>query len=180
MGFLRSSNALELRDAIISVQIARQCVLKSNGSVRKESVQDDVIRGTFKVSLTLSGRSPEPTPTKPNDLLGCCSKPRLSNRPQMPPPSSHVGSGGSYSFLAGYLILVLSQWVLHPPGGGCWRGSREGKKAPVRGSRRSQDRFLRQKIERFFWRDFSGEELLPENSFLGPKIRSILSNQVIS
>jgi len=24
-----------------------------------------------------------------------------------------------------------------------------------------------QKIERFFWRDFSGEELLPENSFLG-------------
>jgi len=23
------------------------------------------------------------------------------------------------------------------------------------------------KIERFFWRDFSGEELLPENSFLG-------------
>jgi len=29
------------------------------------------------------------------------------------------------------------------------------------------------KIERFFWRDFSGEELLPENSFLGPKIRSI-------
>jgi len=33
--------------------------------------------------------------------------------------------------------------------------------------RRSQDRFLRQKIERFFWRDFSGEELLPENSFLG-------------
>jgi len=24
--------------------------------------------------------------------------------------------------------------------------------------RRSQDRFLRQKIERFFWRDFSGEE----------------------
>ena len=33
--------------------------------------------------------------------------------------------------------------------------------------RRSQDRFVRQKIERFFWRDFSGEELLPENSFLG-------------
>jgi len=25
----------------------------------------------------------------------------------------------------------------------------------------------RQKIERFFWRDFSGEKLLPENSFLG-------------
>ena len=47
-------------------------------------------------------------------------------------------------------------------------------------SRRSQDRFLRPKIERFFWRDFSGEELLPENSFLGQKIRSILSNQVIS
>jgi len=39
---------------------------------------------------------------------------------------------------------------------------------------------FRQKIERFFWRDFSGEELLPENSFLGQKIRSILSNQVIS
>jgi len=32
---------------------------------------------------------------------------------------------------------------------------------------RSQDQFLRQKIERFFWRDFSGEELLPENRFLG-------------
>jgi len=87
---------------------------------------------------------------------------------------------GPTSSLAGYLIPVLSQWVLHPPGGGCWRGSREGKKAPVRGSRRSQDRFLKQKIERFFWRDFSGEELLPENSFPGPKIRSILSNQVIS
>ena len=41
---------------------------------------------------------------------------------------------GPTSFLAGYLILVLSQWVLHPPGGGCWRGSREGKKAPGRGS----------------------------------------------
>jgi len=27
-------------------------------------------REPFKVSLTLSGRSPEPTPTKPNDLLG--------------------------------------------------------------------------------------------------------------
>jgi len=25
--------------------------------------------------------------------------------------------------------------------------------------RRSQDQFLRQKIERFFWRDFSGEAL---------------------
>jgi len=46
--------------------------------------------------------------------------------------------------------------------------------------RRSQDQFLRQKIERFFWRDFSGEELLPENSFLGQKICSILSNHVIS
>jgi len=35
------------------------------------------------------------------------------------------------------------------------------------GSRRSQDWFSRQKIKRFFWRDFSGEKLLPENSFLG-------------
>ena len=34
---------------------------------------------------------------------------------------------------------------------------------------RSQDGFLRQKIERFFWRDFSGEEF-PENSFLGQKM----------
>ena len=33
--------------------------------------------------------------------------------------------------------------------------------------RRSQDWFSRQKIDRFFWREFSGEELLPENSFLG-------------
>jgi len=33
--------------------------------------------------------------------------------------------------------------------------------------RRSQDWFSRQKIERFFWRDFSGEKLLPENRFLG-------------
>jgi len=73
-------------------------------SLKKESVQDNVIRGTFKVSLTLSGRSPEPTPTKPNDLLGCCSKPRLSNRPQMPPPTRHVGSGGSYLF---------SSWLLN-------------------------------------------------------------------
>ena len=31
-------------------------------SLQKESVQDNVIRVTFKVSLTLSGRSPEPTP----------------------------------------------------------------------------------------------------------------------
>ena len=31
-----------------------------------------------------------------------------------------------------------------------------------------------------FRRDFSGEEFLPENNFLGPKIRSILSNHVIS
>ena len=67
-------------------------------SVQKESVQDNVIRGTFKVSLTLSGRSPEPTPTKPNDLLGCCWEPGLSNRPQMPPTSRHVCSGGSYLF----------------------------------------------------------------------------------
>jgi len=74
-------------------------------SVQKESVQDNVIRGTFKVSLTLSGRSPEPTPTKPNDLLGCYSKPRLSNRPQMPPPSRHVGSGESYLFSS--LLLNL-------------------------------------------------------------------------
>jgi len=34
-------------------------------------------------------------------------------------------------------------------------------------SRRSQDWFSRQKIERFFWRDFSAEKLLPENRFLG-------------
>ena len=67
-------------------------------SVQKESVQDNVIRGTFKVSLTLSGRSPEPTPTKPNDLLGCCSEPGLSNKAQMPPPSRHVGPGGSHLF----------------------------------------------------------------------------------
>jgi len=39
--------------------------------------------------------------------------------------------------------------------------------------RRSQDRFLRQKIERFFWRDFSGEELLPENSFLGQRVWNV-------
>jgi len=74
-------------------------------SVRKESVQNNVIRGTLKVSLTLSGRYPEPTPTKPNDFLGCCSKPRLSNRPQMPPPSRHVGSGESYLFSS--LLLNL-------------------------------------------------------------------------
>jgi len=67
-------------------------------SLQKESVQDNVIQGPFKVSLTLSGRSPEPTPTKPNDLLGCRSEPGLSNKAQMPPPSSHVGSGGSYLF----------------------------------------------------------------------------------
>jgi len=35
--------------------------------------------------------------------------------------------------------------------------------------RRSQDWFSRPKIERFFWRDFSGEELLPENRFSGKK-----------
>jgi len=74
-------------------------------SVRKGSFQDNVIRGTFKVSLTLSRRSPEQTPTKPNDLLGCCSKPRLSNRPQMPPPSRHVDSGGSYLFSSRLLNL---------------------------------------------------------------------------
>jgi len=32
------------------------------------------------------------------------------------------------------------------------------------------DGFLRQKIERFFWRGFSGEEFLPENSFLEQKM----------
>ena len=45
------------------------------------------------------------SPTKPNDLLGCYSKPRLSNRPQMPPPSRHVGSGESYLFSS--LLLNL-------------------------------------------------------------------------
>jgi len=39
---------------------------------------------------------------------------------------------------------------------------------------------LRPKIERFFWRDFSGEEFLPRTAFSGKKCRSILSNQVIS
>ena len=37
----------------------------------------------------------------------------------------------------------------------------------ARDAGRRTDFFLRPKIERFFWRDFSGEELLPENSFLG-------------
>jgi hypothetical protein len=35
---------------------------------------------------------------------------------------------------------------------------------------------LRQKIERFLWRDFSGEEFLPRTAFSGKKCRSILSN----
>jgi len=76
-----------------------------HGSLEKESVQDNVIRGTFKVSLTLSGRSPKPTPTKPNDLWGCCSEPRLSNRVQMPEPSRHVGPGGFHLFFG--LLLIL-------------------------------------------------------------------------
>jgi len=45
---------------------------------------------------------------------------------------------------------------------------------------RSQDGFLRQKIERFFWIDFSGEECCPTTAFSGKRCRSILSNQVIS
>ena len=48
----------------------------------------------------------------------------------------------------------------------CWLFCRHITSAPNT-LRRSQDRFSRQKIERFFWRDFSGEELLPENGFLG-------------
>jgi len=44
------------------------------------------------------------------------------------------------SSLACYLIPVLSQCVLHPPGGVSGRGSREGKKAPGSGS---GSRFIR-------------------------------------
>jgi len=105
-----------------------------HGSLKKKSVQDDVIRGTIKVFLTLSGRSPEPTPTKPNDLLGCCLKQRLSNRPQMPPPSRHVGSGGSYLYSSRLLNLGFEPVRASPARGGSGRGSREGKKAPGRGS----------------------------------------------
>jgi len=84
------------------------------GSLKKESVQDRVIRGTSKVSLTLSGRSPEPTPTKPNDHVGCCSEPRLSNRVQMPPPSRHVGPGGFHLFF-GLLLNLGFEPVLASP-----------------------------------------------------------------
>jgi len=76
-----------------------------NSSLKKDSVQYNVIRGTFKVSLTLSRRSPKPTPTKPNDLVGCSSEPRLSNRVQMPEPSCHVGPGGFHLFFG--LLLNL-------------------------------------------------------------------------
>jgi len=105
----------------------RQLVQSQTRSLSKESVQDNVIRGTFKVSLTLSGRSPEPTPTKPNDLgvttrgEGSAGAKTGPSGARTPPVASRQSTGSTEHMLTDLLDEAARREGL--PG----RGSEVGK-----------------------------------------------------
>jgi len=79
-------------------------------------------------------------------------------------PSSSSGSSWSCRLSAvstdqGYVFHELPLQLHERPTNSQW--IKKSLLTPVAGP------IFETKIERFFWRDFSGEELLPENSFLG-------------